>query len=1044
MKKLTVIYALVLLVFGFGATGSFLSAAWGTTYYVDSVNGLDGNSGQSEGAAWQTIDKVNGINFSPGDFILFKRGCVWREQLVIPSSGSDGNPITYGAYGTGDLPLILGSTQMTSWSDLSGNIWVTTCSVSDTEMVYVNGVRGQLKTSKIDLEEENDFYWCAPDSLFLYRACDPDTAVVEVPSRLYGVHGNNKDYIAMNSLEVKYPARKFFFLNEYCNYWTVSYCKGSRNGRTYLGEGSVADRLGFDIQGTHHTVSHCWSEEAGGNGIDCKGDNCIVEYCTVVDAHHNYFDMKGNHRDNIIQYCTAYSTSSFKWTSGETCNGIYIGNYDNQGPHNIRICGNVIYNIPYHNYSGGTGISLGGDSTAAADSVYIYNNTVADCSGSAYYILNDEGHAFLNNNIAYQSTNGMAIRLMNSANKVIDNNTWYCSSQPWAKYGTDNYPTFEDWQLPPYSFDIQSNNTDPKFVDAENHDYRIKRISPAVDGGVSISGYTQDRDGTAVPYPNPLTDPDVPDMGAYEYPRLVVSFTSPTSETSWEKSTEHSITWTCTGMAENVNLKYSTNNGSTWNEIGSSVAVSAGVYSWTLPNISSSEYLVRACTSDSSSYFGSSDAFNVTSGSLLFNGGFESYTESTPDNFSNWTGYQSGSSTVNEDTSEKYSGSLSLRLATDDSSSSVYVYQDVTLEANTSYELTYYDKQSGTADQFCRISYYSGGSTYYLQDDGSWLAETWAAREYSHASDWTLRTIDFTTQNFAGSYRFLLSRGGGSSSSYWFDEVMLTKQMILNAGFESFSEASPNDNFDNWTEYREGSCTINADTAVSHSGSVSLRLDTDGVPSICYVSQYVTLEANASYELTYYDKQSGAGGHQTRISFFSDSTYYLMDNGTWTTTWDSRTFSYVSDWTERTITFTTPDYSGSYMIMLTRTNGASSSFWFDEVALYKTITVGKPVAEFGESEQLESQKPIPFALKGNYPNPFNPSTTVEYSIDTRTQVELAIYNIAGQKVAVLENRVMDAGRYRTIWSSDNLASGVYFARLTTKKGILTCKMLFLK
>jgi len=85
-----------------------ISEAWAATYYVDATNGNDGNNGLSEAAPWKTISKVNSSTFTPGDQILFKRGEVWREQLEVPSPGSSGNPITFGAYGSGENPLISG------------------------------------------------------------------------------------------------------------------------------------------------------------------------------------------------------------------------------------------------------------------------------------------------------------------------------------------------------------------------------------------------------------------------------------------------------------------------------------------------------------------------------------------------------------------------------------------------------------------------------------------------------------------------------------------------------------------------------------------------------------------------------------------------------------------------------------------------------------------------------------------------------------------------------------------------------------------------
>ena len=77
----------------------------GTVYYVDAVNGDDSNDGMSENSAWKTLDKVNeqeGSESTPIT-VLFKRGDTWRGTLT-PTSYT-----TYGAYGSGDKPQILGS-----------------------------------------------------------------------------------------------------------------------------------------------------------------------------------------------------------------------------------------------------------------------------------------------------------------------------------------------------------------------------------------------------------------------------------------------------------------------------------------------------------------------------------------------------------------------------------------------------------------------------------------------------------------------------------------------------------------------------------------------------------------------------------------------------------------------------------------------------------------------------------------------------------------------------------------------------------------------
>ncbi|OFY32804.1 MAG: hypothetical protein A2309_11990 [Bacteroidetes bacterium RIFOXYB2_FULL_35_7] len=100
-----------------------------TTYYV-SNNGSDFHSGTSEINSWQTLEKVNGFSFQPNDSILFKRGDIWRGQLV-PNSGNNNGYIYYGAYGAGNKPMIMGSVNLSdtsNWVNTGNNIWSTASS----------------------------------------------------------------------------------------------------------------------------------------------------------------------------------------------------------------------------------------------------------------------------------------------------------------------------------------------------------------------------------------------------------------------------------------------------------------------------------------------------------------------------------------------------------------------------------------------------------------------------------------------------------------------------------------------------------------------------------------------------------------------------------------------------------------------------------------------------------------------------------------------------------------------------------------------------
>ncbi len=78
--------------------------------------------------------------------------------------------------------------------------------------------------------------------------------------------------------------------------------------------------------------------------------------------------------------------------------------------------------------------------------------------------------------------------------------------------------------------------------------------------------------------------------------------------------------------------------------------------------------------------------------------------------------------------------------------------------------------------------------------------------------------------------------------------------------------------------------------------------------------------------------------------------------------------------------------------------------------------------------------PSEFALLPNFPNPFNPSTTLVYQLPERARVQLGIYNVLGQRVRLLRNETITAGRYETLWngrddSGQQVGSGLYFVRL---------------
>ena len=85
-----------------------------------------------------------------------------------------------------------------------------------------------------------------------------------------------------------------------------------------------------------------------------------------------------------------------------------------------------------------------------------------------------------------------------------------------------------------------------------------------------------------------------------------------------------------------------------------------------------------------------------------------------------------------------------------------------------------------------------------------------------------------------------------------------------------------------------------------------------------------------------------------------------------------------------------------------------------------------------------------FGLGANYPNPFNPTTSISFEMAETANAELAVYNMAGQKVATLVNGLVGAGSHEVTFDASNLSSGVYFYTLNSGNLVETRKMILTK
>lgn len=121
-------------------------------------------------------------------------------------------------------------------------------------------------------------------------------------------------------------------------------------------------------------------------------------------------------------------------------------------------------------------------------------------------------------------------------------------------------------------------------------------------------------------------------------------------------------------------------------------------------------------------------------------------------------------------------------------------------------------------------------------------------------------------------------------------------------------------------------------------------------------------------------------------------------------------------------------WNGSSWVSMSGALMSGNTATFKSPQLYSAIAfVGSPATATGIVDRQVA--PREFSLYQNYPNPFNPSTTIKFAIPRLEFVTLEVYNLLGQRVALLVSESLPAGTFEFVWNAGNLPSGAYFYRL---------------
>lgn len=461
-------------------------------YYVDASAGKDSNDGRSPTTAWRTIAKVNASSFSAGDQVLFKRGEVWREQLTVPSSGSAGKPIIFGAYSSGVAPAIAGSDEVTGWIADAGSgtrpsipkVYSATSSFMP-EALFRNGVKlGTAKSALNGLNSDDDWYDDGA-SIYLYSSHDPLADLLEATnrSRSYGIHVAGKSYVTIQNLQVRQASA--FNVETNASTWIV-----------YSGiESLQAQSSGFNIENGCNFVTigggslihdNGFAELGDRNGIGIGSLGNGSSNITVQDSdiYHN-----ANHNIEVARTNSNAFMANLNFQRNRIHNGLAAGIYVGGAHTGVS----VIYNQIYSNAHQGLILAEGtGEPNPGGPVIVVYNNIIWG-NGSSGGTTNDNvvlpsnstfGSTTFKNNIVAEA-NGQEIQVLYGAAYSGDNNLFYHSAGG----------TFLAWHGMPLNLaqwkanslqDTHSVDFDPRLKNAAGGDFTLTLGSPAMDAGANL------------------------------------------------------------------------------------------------------------------------------------------------------------------------------------------------------------------------------------------------------------------------------------------------------------------------------------------------------------------------------------------------------------------------------------------------------------------------------------------------------------------------------------------------------------------------------
>jgi hypothetical protein len=168
---------------------------------------------------------------------------------------------------------------------------------------------------------------------------------------------------------------------------------------------------------------------------------------------------------------------------------------------------------------------------------------------------------------------------------------------------------------------------------------------------------------------------------------------------------------------------------------------------------------------------------------------------------------------------------------------------------------------------------------------------------------------------------------------------------------------------------------------------------------------------------------------------YAASRVVRVDHAGWTNLSSVGIYELTEEPTKHSTAFTMTEPSLTEAEVRLELGGPAGTAYVREAALVEVEPTD--VADRAEA-------PRRFELRANYPNPFNPVTTISFALPKRGRTRVEIFNALGERVETLHDAPLDAGEHRFVWNAADFPSGAYFCRVTSGANSGTLKLLLLK